>query len=163
MIALEFIKQRPNLCNKLILCDTAPKIGSKEMWTERINRVKEGGIEAISDDILARWFSTYFLKYRADELQMWRSMLTRTTKSGYIGCCEAISLCDLTDQAKIINLPTLVIVGEEDGSTPVNLVRDAANLIKNSVFKVIEKAGHLPCVEKPNEVGSTFMQFLENN
>ena len=163
LIALEFIKQRPKTCKKLILCDTAPKIGSTDMWADRIKRVQEGGIEAISDDILARWFSTSFLKDKSDELQMWRSMLTRTTKSGYIGCCEAISRCDLTEQAKIINLPTLVIVGEEDGSTPVNLVRDAANLIKNSVFKVIEKAGHLPCVEKPNEVGSTFMQFLENN
>ena len=163
LIALELIKQRPNICNKLILCDTAPKIGSKEMWAERIKRVKEGGIEAISDDILARWFSTSFLKYSADELQMWRSMLTRTTKSGYIGCCEAISRCDLTEQAKIINMPTLVIVGEEDGSTPINLVQNAASLIRGSIFKVIKKAGHLPCVEQPNEVGSIFLQFLENN
>ena len=144
-------------------CDTAPKIGSKDMWTERIERVKEGGIEAISDDILARWFSTSFLKDSADELQMWRSMLTRTTKSGYIGCCEAISRCDLTEQAKIINMPTLVIVGDEDGSTPVNLVKDTANLIKGSTFRIIKKAGHLPCVEQPNEMGFMFLQFLESN
>ena len=163
LIALEFIKQRPNICNKLILCDTAPKIGTKDMWTDRIKRVKEGGIEAISDDILARWFSNSFLKNEADELQMWRSMLTRTTKSGYIGCCEAISRCDLTEQAKIINMPTLVIVGDEDGSTPVNLVKDTANLIKGSTFRIIKKAGHLPCVEQPNLMGSMFLQFLESN
>ncbi len=163
LIALEFIKKRPNICNKLILCDTAPKIGSQDMWADRINRVKEGGIEAISDDILARWFSNSFLKDQSDELQIWRSMLTRTTISGYIGCCEAISECDLTEQAKIINMPTLVIVGEEDGSTPINLVKDAANLIKGSIFKVIKKAGHLPCVEQPSKVGSIFLQFLENN
>ena len=47
LIALELIKQRPNICNKLILCDTAPKIGSKEMWTQRIKRVKEGGLSLI--------------------------------------------------------------------------------------------------------------------
>ena len=163
LIALEFIKQRPNICNKLILCDTAPKIGTKDMWTDRIKRVKEGGIEAISDDILARWFSNSFLKNEADELQMWRSMLTRTTKSAYIGCCEAISRCDLTEQAKIINMPTLVIVGDEDGSTPVNLVKDTANLIKGSTFRIIKKAGHLPCVEQPNEMGFMFLQFLERN
>ena len=90
-------------------------------------------------------------------------MLTRTTKSGYIGCCEAIARCDLTEQAKTINMPTLVIVGEEDGSTPINLVQNAASLISGSIFKVIKKAGHLPCVEQPNEVGSIFLQFLENN
>tara|TARA_S200000501_G_scaffold229742_1_gene215482 strand:- start:275 stop:1063 length:789 start_codon:yes stop_codon:yes gene_type:complete len=163
LIALELIRQRPNLCNKLILSDTAPKIGSENMWAERIKRVQEGGIEAISDDILARWFSNEFLKNKTVELQMWRSMLTRTTKSGYIGCCEAISQCDLTEQAKLINIPTLVIVGDEDGSTPVNLVKDAANLIDGSIFKVIKKAGHLPCVEQPNEVASIFLEFLENN
>ena len=163
LIALELIRQRPNLCNKLILSDTAPKIGSENMWAERIKRVQEGGIEAISDDILARWFSNEFLKNKTVELQMWRSMLTRTTKSGYIGCCAAISQCDLTEQAKLINIPTLVIVGDEDGSTPVNLVKDAANLIDGSIFKVIKKAGHLPCVEQPNEVASIFLQFLENN
>ena len=163
LIALELIRQRPNLCNKLILSDTAPKIGSENMWAERIKRVQEGGIEAISDDILARWFSNEFLKNKTVELQMWRSMLTRTTKSGYIGCCDAISRCDLTEQAKLIDIPTLAIVGDEDGSTPVNLVKDAANLIDGSIFKVIKKAGHLPCVEQPNEVASIFLEFLENN
>ena len=94
---------------------------------------------------------------------MWRSMLTRTRQSGYIGCCEAISRCDLTEQAKVIDVPTLVIVGDEDGSTPVHIVKDAATLINGSVFKIIKKAGHLPCVEQPNEVGCIFLQFLENN
>ena len=162
LIALELIRQRPNLCNKLILSDTAPKIGSENMWAERIKRVQEGGIEAISDDILARWFSNEFLKNKTVDLQLWRSMLTRTTKSGYIQCCEAISQCDLTEHAKLINIPTLVIVGDEDGSTPVNLVKDAANLIDGSIFKVIKEAGHLPCVEQPNEVASIFLEFLEN-
>ena len=133
------------------------------MWAERIKLVQERGIEAISDDILARWFSNEFLRNKTDELQMWRSMLTRTTKSGYIGCCEAISQCDLTEQAKLIDIPTLVIVGDEDGSTPTNLVKDAANLIDGSIFKVIKKAGHLPCVEQPNEVASIFLEFLDNN
>ena len=163
LIALELIRQRPNICNRLILSDTAPKIGSKDMWTNRIKLVQDGGIEAISDDILARWFSSSFLKDNVDELQMWRSMLTRTTKAGYIGCCEAISRCDLTEQAKLINIPTLVIVGDEDGSTPINVVKDGANIIDGSIFKIIKKAGHLPCVEQPNEVASIFLQFLENN
>ena len=162
LIALEFIKQSPNICNKLILCDTAPKIGSKDMWADRIKRVEDGGIDAISDDILARWFSVSFLKDRADELQIWKSMLIRTTKSGYVGCCEAISRCDLTDQAKKVNVPTLVIVGDEDGSTPINVVKNGADLIEGSLFRIIKNAGHLPCIERPNEVGSLFLQFLEN-
>ena len=63
----------------------------------------------------------------------------------------------------MINVPTLVIVGDEDGSTPINVVQNAANLIRGSIFKIIKNAGHLPCVEQPCEVGSIFLQFLENN
>ena len=46
---------------------------------------------------------------------------------------------------KETNVPTLVIVGDEDGSTPINVVKDGANLIDGSIFKIIKKAGHLPC------------------
>ena len=49
LIALEFIKQRPKICKKLILCDTAPKIGSTDMWADRIKRVQELSLIHISE------------------------------------------------------------------------------------------------------------------
>ena len=161
LIALEFFKKNPLYLKGLVLSDTAAKIGTSDMWSERIRRIKSGGIEAISDDILARWFSNEFLKTKMGPLQLWRSMLTRTSLSGYLGCCEAISNCDLTEEAKTVNVPTLLIVGDEDGSTPVNLVKDTAKLIENSEFKIIKGAGHLPCVEKPRIFAEELVRFLE--
>ena len=160
LIALEFLKFSSSIVRGLILSDTAAKIGTSNMWSDRISRVKAGGIEAISDDILARWFSNDFLVNRNDELQLWRSMLTRTSTLGYLGCCKAIADCDLRNEAKSISVPTLLIVGEEDGSTPVNVVKDTANLIKNSEFKIIKGAGHLPCVEKPKIFSNELVKFL---
>ncbi len=160
LIALEFLKFSSSIVRGLILSDTAAKIGTSNMWSDRISRVKAGGIEAISDDILARWFSNDFLVNRNDELQLWRSMLTRTSTLGYLGCCKAIADCDLRNEAKSISVPTLLIVGEEDGSTPVNVVKDTANLIKNSELKIIKGAGHLPCVEKPNIFSNELVKFL---
>ena len=161
LIALEFFKKNPLYLKGLVLSDTAAKIGTSDMWSERIRKIKSGGIEAISDDILARWFSNEFLKTKMEPLQLWRSMLTRTSLSGYLGCCEAISNCDLTEEAKTVNVPTLLIVGDEDGSTPVNIVKNTAKLIKNSEFKIIEGAGHLPCVEKPRIFTEELVRFLE--
>jgi 3-oxoadipate enol-lactonase len=160
LIALEFLKTNIKLVKGLVLSDTASKIGNKEMWSERVRKIKSGGIASIADNILARWFSNEFLRYKAAELQLWRSMLTRTSVSGYIGCCEAIANCDLTEIARSVNIPTLVIVGEEDGSTPVNLVKETANLIKGSEFHVIKGAGHLPCVEKPKVFSDKLVKFL---
>ena len=87
-------------------------------------------------------------------------MLTRTSTLGYLGCCKAIADCDLRNQAKSISIPTLLIVGDEDGSTPVNIVKDTANMIKNSKFEIIKGAGHLPCVEKPEVFTNELVKFL---
>jgi 3-oxoadipate enol-lactonase len=59
---------------------------------------------------------------------------------------------DLRPYAAAIQAPTLLLVGEEDGSTPVALVRETAELIKGSRFEVIEGAGHLPNIEKAGVV-----------
>ena len=53
LIALEFLKSTSSIVTGLILSDTAAKIGTSNMWADRITRVKRGGIESISDDILS--------------------------------------------------------------------------------------------------------------
>ena len=45
--------------------------------------------------------------------------------------------------------PTLVLVGDQDGSTPPELVRATADLIPGARFEIIADAGHIPCVEQP--------------
>ncbi len=59
-----------------------------------------------------------------------------------------------------LTLPTFAIAGSEDGSTPPDLVRETANLIKGSRFHLIRGAGHLPCVEKPEEYAEVLAGFL---
>ena len=61
----------------------------------------------------------------------------------------------------LINLPTLAIVGAEDGSTPPDLVRETADLIKGSKFHLIRGAAHLPCVEQPEEYAAILTAFFE--
>ena len=60
-------------------------------------------------------------------------------------------------------VPTLAIVGSEDGSTPPDMVRETADLIAGSQFKVIRKAGHLPCVEQPAEMAALISKFMVDN
>jgi 3-oxoadipate enol-lactonase len=59
---------------------------------------------------------------------------------------------DLRPYAGAIGVPTLCLVGDEDGSTPVALMRETAELIKGSHFKIVAGAGHLTNVEKPDLV-----------
>ena len=81
-----------------------------------------------------------------------RAMLTRTPKQGYLAACGALKRADLRPYAGRIEAPTLCLVGDEDGSTPVALVEETAALIPGSRFEVIKGAGHIPNVEQPRAV-----------
>ncbi len=152
VIAQEFYRQRPERVTALVLCDTAAKIGTDESWDQRIAEVQRGGIEAIADSVLERWFTAEFRSLRSAELAGMRAMLTRTPKQGYLAACGALKRADLRPYAGRIEAPTLCLVGDQDGSTPVSLVRETAALIPASRFEVIAGAGHLPNVEKPTIV-----------
>ena len=122
------------------------------LWDQRIADVERGGIESTAEATLGRWFTAAFRSQRPDELAGWRAMLTRTPREGYLAACGALKRADLRPYAGAIQAPTLCLVGDEDGSTPVALVRETAALIKGSRFEIVEGAGHLPNVEKPGVV-----------
>lgn len=160
MIAQEFYRRRPERVTALVLCDTAAKIGTDESWDQRVAEVERGGIEAIADSVLERWFTAAFRSVRSGELAGMRAMLTRTPKRGYLAACGALKRADLRPYAGRIEAPTLCLVGDEDGSTPVSLVRDTAALIPSSRFEVIAGAGHLPNVEKPKIVAGLIAEHV---
>ncbi|MCP1199605.1 3-oxoadipate enol-lactonase [Notoacmeibacter sp. MSK16QG-6] len=151
--------KRSDLVSALVLMDTAHKIGSDEMWNTRIEHVRSKGIAAISSDILARWFTDDFR--RGDpQFPLYRAMLERTPVKGYAGTCEALRDSDFTEVAQSITVPTLLLVGEEDGSTPPQLVQSTADLIAGSLFETIGGAGHLPNIEQPGAVVRHMRSFL---
>jgi 3-oxoadipate enol-lactonase len=154
LIAQELYRQSPERVAALVLCDTAAKIGTDEVWDQRIAQVERGGIEALAAAVMERWFTAHFRATRSTELAGMRAMLTRTPRQGYLAACGALKRADLRPHAGRILAPTLCLVGDEDGSTPVALVKETAALIPSSRFEIIEGAGHLPNVEKPEIVAN---------
>ena len=152
LIAQELYRQNPERVGALVLCDTAAKIGTDEIWDQRIAEVERGGIEALADAVMERWFTAHFRAARSTELAGMRAMLTRTPRQGYLAACGALKRADLRPYAGRIQAPTLCLVGGEDGSTPPTLVKETAALIPGSRFEIIDGAGHLPNVEKPEVV-----------
>ncbi len=161
MIAQGVAAERPDLVRGLVLSNTAAKIGAPEMWQTRIAAIEAGGIAALADTILERWFSRRFRAEEQDELALWRNMLIRTTMDGYVGTCVAIADTDLRDSTARLRLPTLALCGDEDGSTPPDLVRETAAMIPGAVFELIPGAGHLPCIEQPGMVATHLRTFMK--
>ena len=163
LIAQGLYASRPELVSGLILSDTAHRIGSAALWSGRMAAIEKGGIASIAEAILERWFSRALRENDPAALAGWRAMLTRTPEAGYLGTCAAIRDADFTEEAGRIAVPTLCIVGDQDGATPPELVRQTADLIPGARYQVIAGAGHLPCIERPAEVARLIEGFaLEN-
>jgi 3-oxoadipate enol-lactonase len=163
MIAQALAQARPDLVRGLVLMDTAHKIGAAEMWNARVAAIRAGGIAGIADAVLTRWFSPSFHRDRPAELAGWRNMLTRTPAEGYLACCAAIRDADLTEAARGLAVPALCMVGDQDGSTPPELVAELARIVPNGRLATIEGAGHLPCVERPEAVAAAMLGFFAEN
>ena len=160
IIAQGLAAERLDLVRGMVLSNTATKIGTPDMWADRMNDVRQGGISALESAILERWFSA---SYRATDAALagWRNMLVRTPVDGYLGCSAAIAETDLHDSTARLTLPTLGIAGSEDGSTPPDLVRETVELVRGSRFHLIRGSGHLPCVENPTEFARVLVEFLQ--
>ncbi len=159
MIAQGLAVKRLDLVRGMVISNTAAKIGTRELWDTRIAGVRSGGIESLADAVMERWFSRAFRA--TPELTGWRNMLVRQPAEGYIGCSAAIAGADFYTTTASLTLPTLAIAGSEDGSTPPDLVRETADLVKGSRYHLIRGAGHLPCVEAPEEYARVLTDFLK--
>ncbi len=158
MVAQGLAVKRLDLIRVLILSNTAAKIGQSAMWESRIEAVRKGGIEALADATMARWFSRPFRE--AGQHSATRAMLTAQPPEGYCGAMAAIAGTDFYTPTSGLRLPTLAIAGSEDGSTPPDLVRETAALIPGSRFQLIRRAGHLPHLEQPEAYAAALTGFL---
>jgi 3-oxoadipate enol-lactonase len=160
MIAMDFAASCPERVQALVLCDTAPIIGTADMWNDRIQRLRAQGMESMAEAILSRWFAPPFKEESPAAYRGCYNMLTRMPVEGYIGTCEALRDADLTEAARTIEAHTLILCGTEDVSTPPDLVRRLVELMPNAEFQEIPGAGHSICVEQPGVVAQQIERFL---
>lgn len=159
MIGQGLAVKRMDLVRALVISNSGAKIGVPSMWQDRIDAVNRDGIESLADAVMERWFGKAFRE--TDELIAWRNMLVRQTADGYAGCSAAISGTDFYTPTSGLRLPVLGIAGTEDGSTPPDLVRETVDLVPGSKFALIRGAGHLPCVENPEEYAQLLTDFIK--
>jgi 3-oxoadipate enol-lactonase len=161
LIAQALYQRRPDLVQGLLLCDTAHKIGTAESWNTRIATIEKSGIGSIVNAIMERWFTPAFRRPENTAYAGYCNMLVRQPVEGYVATCAAIRDADYTEAAGKIAVPTICIVGDQDGSTPPDLMKSTAQLIPNARFEVIRDAGHIPCVEQPEALTEVIRAFID--
>lgn len=161
LIAQGLYARRPDLVRALVLSNTAHKIGTTEMWNARIEKIAADGLASLVDPVMERWFTPAFRQPDNAVYAGARNMLSQQREAGYSGACAAIRDVDFTVEAGRIAVPTLCVAGDQDGSTPPELVRSLADLIPASRFVAIADCGHIPCLEQPHAYTQAASLFLK--
>ena len=148
----------PQRLTALVLANTSPKFGTPDVWNARIKAVQEGGMQAIVDAIMQRFFSAD--KQQSIWAQSIRAVLLGTDPQGYAACCAALRDADTRASLSKISVPTLVVGGDEDPSTPWEgngsvLVRD---IPKAKAFRL--QTAHLSNLEQPHAFTTAVLDFL---
>ena len=160
VIALGLAQAHPQKVERLALSNTGAKIGTPETWNPRIAAVEQGGVAAVAESVLERWFPAALREAGDSRVALARNMLTRTPAAGYVATCVALRDSDLTEAARGVKAPALCVAGSLDGSTPPALVRSLAALAPGAEYFEIDGAGHLPCLQTPRELAERLLAFL---
>jgi 3-oxoadipate enol-lactonase len=144
---------------KLVLANTAARIGTREGWNDRISKVQGGGIASVADGIVERWFTAGFRQAFPGEVEATRAMLLASPSAGYVATCAAIRDMDMTSELHLIRTPALIIAGAQDAATPPSGSRELAEGIANSQYIELPTA-HISSIERPDAFSKAVLAFL---
>ncbi len=144
---------------KLVLCNTAAKIGTAEGWNTRIENVRQAGMTAVSAAVCERWFTPAFRARSPEIVAGAQRMIESMPPDGYAACCAAVRDFDARDRVAEIRLPTLVISGTHDAATPAADGRSLAEHIPGARYVELN-ASHISNVEASEQFTSELMRFL---
>jgi 3-oxoadipate enol-lactonase len=144
---------------KLVLSNTAPKIGVAETWNARIAAVRSGGMKSIAGGVIERWFTPDFRAAHPSETSAALAMLESCNPEGYVSACAAVRDADFRHLIGRIALPTLAVTGTHDPVTPPSDARFIQQAIPGAEYLELA-AAHISNVEARGHFNREVLAFL---
>ncbi len=148
MVGMWLGANAPERIDRLVLSNTSAVTSMPELWNQRIQTVKRGGMAAIVESVVERWFTKGFRERAQDKIAPVREMLLATPPQGYIACCEAIRDMDQAESIRRIAAPTLIIAGRQDPATTVKAAEFMRDRIHRAKLTLLD-AAHISNIEQP--------------
>jgi len=149
----------PERFGKIILSNTACYYPDPTNWLNRIKAVRQGGIAAVADTIMAGWLTAEFREREPQITANLKAMLLASPVEGYLACCQALSTLDQRELLPKIKSPTLVIAGRHDVSTPISAGEFIRSQIPGAALTILD-AAHISNVEQPHAFTEAVVGFL---
>jgi len=162
ILAMEILRQAPQKVAKLALLDTNPLAELLEVQTNRdrqIRDVREGGLmDVMSQEMIPRYLSTPSKAIN----DLCQDMAKSLGNKAFINQSHALqSRLDQRETLASFTGPSLVLMGKHDELCPLDRHQLMTKLLINSQLCIIDNAGHLPCLEQPEQTNAALQLWLE--
>ena len=162
-VAFALLREYAERVAALILADTRAAADTAEVFerrTDQQDQVARIGTTALIETLLAGLLSEHTKANRLELVEQVRRLMANPP-AGFIGALEAMKhRPDATEELARISVPTLVVVGEDDGPSPPAVARDMHERIQGSELVVLPRAGHLSNLEAAEEFNAAVADFL---
>lgn len=162
MIGLTLALSEPKRLERLVVADATAgyPAPAHQMWRDRIAAVEAGGMEAVADGTLGRWFTQGFREGEPATIERVRKMILGTDPKGFVGAAGAIIGYNVADRLGEIACPTLVMVGAEDQATPPAMSEALARGIPGAELEIIPGAAHISSIGQAGAFNARLAKFL---
>ncbi|HKQ06997.1 MAG TPA: alpha/beta fold hydrolase [Blastocatellia bacterium] len=165
-VSLAFYREYPDALRALVLADTrasADTHAARERRLHSAERAERQGAAAIADDMVPLLLGHTSQQTRPDIAARVRAMIEGNSPEGIAAAQRGMAARrDSTYILAAIDFPTLIVVGAEDGLTPVAEAEALRDGIRGARLQIIDGAGHLSNLERPQEFNAALIEFIDS-
>jgi 3-oxoadipate enol-lactonase len=165
-VAMAFYRLFPLRVRSLVLADTrapADTEEGKQNREQQAEKASRDGMERIADTLLPKLLAPETVTRHPEIVKRLRKMMVETDPEGAAAALRGMAQRqDQTAFLSRIIAPTLILVGKEDSITPVADAELMHREVGGSRLQVIEGAGHISNLEKPDEFNKALVKFLRD-
>lgn len=161
-VALQMAISHPGIASRLILADCGAAFSEpgREAFRNMAKISREKGLEAISDVAMRRLFAPDFQAQHPGLMRGRREAFLRTDPDVFRAACDALASLDLRAELAGVNVPVLVMVGEQDEATPPPMSHELAAGLPRAELKIIPGCAHVPQLQAPQLFLGALKGFL---
>lgn len=162
MLAQKFAARQGSRLLAVVLCGPITELAApaKEAFTKRAETVTRDGMIGIVDGVLAGAFTPGTHHANAALPGLYREVLLANDPACYAGHCAALIAGSAKSDQTQIRCPVLIMVGDQDGVTPLVLCRQIAAAVPQCKIRVVPQTAHMTMLEQPGSFNAALVEFL---
>jgi 3-oxoadipate enol-lactonase len=163
MVAQGLAIRHPQLLRGVVIANSSASYppAAREAWAQRIATVGQGGLAAVAEATMERWFTPAFRAAQPQTVERFRQVVLHTNAAGYLATCAAIAQVDWLDRLAQVRCPALVVAGGQDAGAPPAMAQAIAAGIPGAELVQFDEVAHMSAIEQPGRFIAAVRAFIQ--